>query len=244
VPDIAREQFLSIVAHQLRYPLVPLRNAAALLKLDSSDAPTIRRAAEIIERQASGMQRLIDDLVDLSHMQRGSLELRRQRTPLGELMERALESEGPFASERGLTLSVSLPALPVYLLMDVLRLSQALHQIIANATKYTDVHGHVDVRAQCEGAEVVITVSDTGIGIPAAELESIFGLFVQSVQGGRTEPGLGLGLYLARHLIEAHEGTVTAASAGPGHGSMFTIRLPCEVPTAAQAASTGDPSPA
>ncbi len=226
-PGIAHDQFIAIIAHELRYPLVPIRNAAALLKRDLTDAEAIRRAADIIERQVSGMHRLIGDLVDVSSMQMGTLELRRVRAPLNELMERAVESAGPFASERGHTLSMSVAPGPIYLDMDVLRLVQALHQVITNATKYTDRHGHIVVRAQREGAEVVITVSDTGIGIPDGELESIFGLFVHSGQAG-VEQGLGLGLYLARYLIEAHQGTVVAASAGPHLGSVFTIRLPCE----------------
>lgn len=202
-----QDQFIAIIAHELRHPLVPIRNAAALLKHESADAATIRRAADIIERQASGMNRLI-----------------------GELMERAVESAKPFASERGHTLSVSVTPAPTYLHMDVLRLVQSLHQIITNATRYTERCGHIHVRAKREGAEVVVTVSDTGIGIPVDDLETIFGLFVHAAHGARIEQGLGLGLYLARYLIEAHEGTVMAASAGLGRGSVFTIRLPCESP--------------
>lgn len=225
-----QDQFIAIIAHELRHPLVPIRNAAALLKHESADAATIRRAADIIERQASGMNRLIGDLVDVSRMQSGALELRRARAPLGELMERAVESAKPFASERGHTLSVSVTPVPTYLHMDVLRLVQSLHQIITNATRYTERRGHIHVRAKREGAEVVVTVSDTGIGIPVDDLETIFGLFVHAAHGARIEQGLGLGLYLARYLIEAHEGTVVAASAGLGRGSVFTIRLPCEAP--------------
>jgi signal transduction histidine kinase len=240
VSDGAHAQFISIVAHELRNPLLPIRNAAALLKHEAPDSATVRRAAEIIERQASAMHRLIGDLVDVSRMQLGAMEMRRARAPLSELMERAIESAGPVAADRGHTLSASVSAQPIYLDMDVLRLAQALHNIICNASKYTDEHGFIHVRARCEGDHVVIVVSDNGIGIPKEELESIFGLFVQSVRGARAEPGLGLGLYLARHFIEAHDGTVTAASAGPGQGSVFTTRLPCEVSDGERA---GDPFP-
>lgn len=229
--DGSHEQIIAIVAHELSHPLVPIRNAAALLKRDALDAATVRRAAEIIERQANGMHRLIGDLVDVSRLQLGAIELRQVRAPLSELIDCALESAGPFADERGHTLAVSVPPDPIYLHMDVLRLCQALHNIIANATKYTDEHGVIHVQARRVGAQVVISVSDTGIGIPRAELEAIFGLFVRSGQSGRNEQGLGIGLYLARYLIEAHAGTITAASAGAGRGSEFTIKLPCELPT-------------
>ena len=224
----AHKQLIAIVAHELRNPLMPIRNAAALLKQNAPDADTVRRAAEIIERQANAMHRLIGDLLDVSRTQLGAMELIRVRAPLSELMERAIESAGPASEERGHTLLVSVSPQPIYLNMDVLRLCQALCNIIGNASKYTDEHGYVHVRAQGHGAEVTIVVSDNGIGIPAAELETIFGLFVQAGQGKRVEPGLGLGLYLARQFVEAHGGSVTAASDGPGRGSVFTIRLPCE----------------
>jgi signal transduction histidine kinase len=224
------EQFLAIVAHELRYPLVPIRNAAALLKQDSLDATTIRRVAEIIERQTNGMHRLIGDLLDVSRMQLGAIELHRARASLSAIVECAIETVSPIASERGHSLSVSVSYEPIYLVADLPRLARALHNIIGNASKYTDKHGSIHIRAERQGNEAVITVSDTGGGIPAADLERIFGLFVQSGQQERIEAGLGLGLYLARHLIEAHQGTVTAASDGVGRGSLFTVRLPCEPP--------------
>jgi signal transduction histidine kinase len=236
----SNEQIISLVAHELRFPLVPIRNAAALLRHKSPDAPTVRRAAAIIERQANAMSRLIGDLADVSRLQLGALQLHLARAPLIELIDCAVESIGPFANERGHVLSVSVSLEPVYLNMDVLRLCQALHHIIANAILYTDEHGHVHVRAQREGAQAVIVVSDTGIGISEDQLEAIFGLFVHSAQAGRIEPGLGLGLYLARHLIEAHGGAVTATSAGRGRGSEFTIRLPCEMPVTPRFSPTGE----
>jgi signal transduction histidine kinase len=245
----AHEKLLAIVAHELRNPLMPIRNAAALLRQDAPDADTVRRAADIIERQASAMHRLIGDLLDVSRTQLGVLEMLRVRAPLSELIDRAIESAGPAAEERGHTLLVSVSPQPIYLNMDVLRLCQALCNIIGNASKYSDEHGNVHVRAQRAGAEVTIVVSDNGIGIPAAELEAIFGLFVQAGQGKRVEPGLGLGLYLARQFVEAHGGTVTAASDGPARGSVFTIRLPCEESAMrplelVDSERAGDPTPA
>ena len=222
------DELIAIVAHELRYPLVPMRRAAALLLHDTVDAATLHRVAEIVERQVSTMNRLIGDLVDAARMQQGVVELRRERAALADLLECAAESAAPLIHERGHTFTVSAPAETVYLNMDVLRLTQALLNIIANATKYTDRHGEIVMSACREGDHAVIIVSDTGIGIPPHDLEAIFGLFAKSSQELRIEPGLGIGLFLARHLVEAHGGTVTASSAGSGRGSEFTVRLPCE----------------
>ena len=226
--DTDQSQLIEIVAHELRYPLVPIRNAAALLQRGLVDVTTIRRSADIIERQVKGMNRLIGDLVDVSRMQRGTLEIRRERTPLSMLLECVIESAQPLTNERRHTLTTDVCSDPVYLDMDLLRLSQALLNIIANASKYTEGKGNIHVRAHREGTHALVVVSDEGIGIAESELESIFGMFARSAQGTRGEPGLGIGLYLARHFIEAHGGTVTASSAGIGRGSEFTIRLPCE----------------
>jgi signal transduction histidine kinase len=232
VTGVYNAQLVSMVGHELRHPLVPIRNAAALLGNTPDDPAAVRRAAEIIEREAVNLDRLIGDLVDVSRMQSGALELRCRRAPLSELMARAIESAELFARDHGHQVSVSVSPEPIYLHMDVLRLGQALHNIIANACQYTGKHGFIHVRAQRNGTKVSIVVSDTGNGIPAGQLESIFGLFAQAGQGGRIQAGLGLGLYLARCFVEAHGGTVTAASAGENRGSEFTIGLPCEPSTA------------
>lgn len=249
--DAGRDQrrLVAIVAHELRYPLVPIRNAAALLQHDVVDVATIRRSADIIERQVIGMNRLIGDLVDVSRMQRGTMEIRRERVALSTLVECVIESAQPLANERGHVLTISVCSEPVHLNVDLLRLSQALLNIIANATKYSAGNADLRVRAYREDAQAVIVVSDDGIGIAQAELESIFEMFVRSAQGTREEPGLGIGLYLARHFIEAHGGTVTATSAGIGRGSEFTIRLPCEAratrrPAGGRDGPRADPIPA
>lgn len=234
--DVDHGQLIAVVAHELRYPLVPIRNAAALLKQNATDSATIHRAAGIIERQVNGMNRLIGDLVDVSRTQRGVMEIRRARASLSELLEITAESAGPLVRERGHSLSVNAPREAIYLPIDVMRVSQALLNIIANATQYTDRHGLISVLAYREEAQAVIVVTDTGCGIPPRDLEAIFGLFTKSSQGMRVEQGLGIGLYLARYFIEAHGGTVAAASAGPGRGSEFTLRLPCEMATAESAA--------
>jgi signal transduction histidine kinase len=243
----ANEQFIANVEHQLRYSLVPIRNAAALLKRETPDPAMIRRVADIIERQANGMHRLIGDLVDASRIEAGTLTLHPARAQVSRLLELAMESNGVFANERGHTLSMSVAPTPMFVQVDVARLTQALHHIIANACKYTDNHGHIFIRAQQDGRFAVIAVSDTGEGILPAELETIFGLFMQGGHGRPAESGLGLGLYLARRLIEAHGGTVIAESAGAGRGSVFTIKLPCEAANGpmferADAVKANDPS--
>ena len=250
----AQAQLVAILANELCQPLAPIRDAAAMLRQDTIDERTLRHASEVIERRAGDMHRLIGDLLDISRMQAGTMEIRVEPTLLTDLVERAVESARLLVRERRRSLHVSICTDPVYLCIDVLRLSQALHNIIANASKFTDRDGQIHVSARCDESTVVIEVRDTGIGIPAQELETIFDLFWRCEQRERLEPGLGLGLYLARYLVEAHGGTITAASEGCGCGSLFTLRLPCGCstpipegpldPGSAAPEREGDPSPA
>jgi len=248
LPDFANEQLIAAVAHELRNPLMPIRNAAALLRHEPPDSVTIHRMVEVIERQVGEMHRLIGDLLDVSHIRQGPLILRRDVRPLSRLIELALKTGDGFVNDLGHTVAVSVSPETIYLRMDVARLCQAMRIILANAIKYTDRHGHIHVRAHREGGDAVILVSDTGVGIPSDDLERIFGLFAKSTQGGRVEPGLGIGLYLARQLVEAHGGTLTAGSPGVGLGAEFTIRMPCMLPTngtfAGDAEASVDLSPA
>ena len=239
VPDGTHLQFVAIVANELRHPLVPIRNAAALLREESLDAATIARAAQIIEDQVSGMNRLIADLIDFARMRTDAVELQLARALLSELLERVLASGALVASERGHGLSVSVSPDPVYLNVDVVRIAQALHNIIGNASKFAGTHDPIHIHARREGGQAVIVVSNLKLGVAAAEIDMIFDL----------EPGLGLGLYLARYLVEAHAGTLSAVVAGADQGSEFTVRLPCEAPMpqpndSADAAPAGDPIPA
>ena len=236
--DGAQAQMIAIVAHELRHPLVPIRNAAALLKGAPPDPDAIRHAAEIIERESNRMNRLIGDLADVSRMQLLALEMCPARTLLASFLEDAIEAAREHAEERGLILTLSVSPLPVYLQVDELRLSQALHHLVTNACKFTDRHGHIQVRAHREGQKAVIVVSDSGAGIHPSKLETIFGLFARAGGSPSRDTGLGLGLYLARHFVEAHGGTLKATSAGANRGSEFTIKLPCE------SASTTDVPPA
>ena len=240
VSGVYNAELIAMVAHELRQPLLPIRHAAALLGNAVPDPATMRRAAEIIEREADNMNRLIGDLVDVSRMQAGALQLRCKRAPLSELMERAIESAGLLASDHGHRLSVSVPPEPIYLQMDVLRLCEALHNLIANACQHANKHGHIHVRAQRNGARVCIVVSPTGNGIPDAQREPAIDQIAHAGRGSRVQAGLGL--YLARCFVEAHGGTVTAASAGENRGGEFTIGLPCEGSTAIVPAAAGEPA--
>jgi signal transduction histidine kinase len=240
VSGVYNAELIAMVAHELRQPLLPIRHAAALLGNAVPDPATMRRAAEIIEREADNMNRLIGDLVDVSRMQSGALELRCKRAPLSELMERAIDSAGLLASDHGHRLSVSVPPEPIYLQMDVLRLCEALHNVIANACQYVNRHGHIHVRAQRKGARVSIVVSSKGNGMPDAQLAPAIGQFAQAGRGSRIQAGLGL--YLARCFVEAHDGTVTAVGASENCGGEFTIGLPCEVSTATVPAAAGEPA--
>jgi len=235
--DGVHERLVAVFANELRHPLAPIRDAAAKIRQEAVDAETLRHAADIIERQAGDMHRLIGDLLDVSRMQVGALDLRVKPALLTELVEHALEFAAPLARERGHTLHVVVPAHPVHLNIDVLRMSQALHNIIVNASKFTEREGHIHVLGRLEDETVVIEVRDTGMGIPAAEIETIFNLFWRCERQESCEPGLGLGLYLSRFLIEAHGGTVSAASEGAGCGSVFTVRLPGEWSLPLQASS-------
>ncbi|MEO8018053.1 MAG: HAMP domain-containing sensor histidine kinase [Pseudomonadota bacterium] len=227
----AQSHLIAIVAHELRNPLVPLRNVAAMLKHAPLDAITQRRAADIIDRQVIGMIRLIDDLVDVSKLRCGSLELLPVPVTLAEIVERCVEMVGTYVSAHGHKLVVEVSTAPVHLTADAMRICQALQNLVANAAKYTNKGGRIRIRAYAEDREAVIVVTDNGIGMSAEQLKTIFDMFAQVGQSGtvRSEGGLGIGLFLTRYLVEAHKGAVTVTSAGPGNGSEFTVRLPCGV---------------
>jgi len=229
VDSAASNQLIAIVAHELRGPLVPIRNIAALLKRGSLDALAQRRAAELLERQVGGMIRLLEDLVDVSQLRSGNLEIQLAPVLLGELIERCVEIVGSYVSERGHRLIVDVMPGRVSLLADSMRICQALQNLITNAAKYSNRGGEVRIRAHREGDFAVIVVSDQGIGLSVEQLKTLFDMFAQVGQAGsrRSEGGLGIGLFLTRNLVEAHGGSVAATSAGPGLGSEFTVRLPC-----------------
>ena len=224
----SKDEFIATIAHELRNPMGPIRNTSTLLLRGSSDPALVKRAAEIIERQSSVVVRLINDLLDISRMRRGSLELHRSRVNLADVLRAALESSLLFTQGCTHQLKIDLAEEPIYVEGDAIRLTQVLGNLLDNAAKYTDADGQVSVRLALEGTHAVIAISDSGIGISANEIDSIFEMFAQAGQTGRSRShgGLGIGLHLARKLVEAHNGVLTAASPGPGKGSTFSVKLP------------------
>jgi PAS domain S-box-containing protein len=223
-----KDQFLAMLAHELRNPLAPIRNAVELMRqvetLDSSFQPS----REMVERQVKHLARLVDDLLDVSRITQGSIRLRKEVVDLGAVTQRAVEGTRPLIESRAHLLSVQLPAEPVRLEADPTRLEQLISNLLDNAAKYTMPGGHIWVTALREGDEAVVRVRDTGIGVPPDVLDRVFEPFVQQTEGSlaRTDGGLGVGLTLVRSLVEMHGGRVEAASPGLGQGSEFVVRLP------------------
>ena len=228
-PKLERSQFLALVAHELRNPLLPILNAAALLRRRPADAALVQASAAMITRQAQVMSRLIDDLLSAAGIQTGQFSLQRCQVSMSEVIRQCIETVGPFVAESGHRLIVDVSADPMEMEADAARLCQAVQNLIVNAAKYSDRGAEISISAARQDGEAVVRISDTGIGIDAGELDSIFGMYSQAGQGqsARSHGGLGLGLYLARALIEAHGGSLTATSGGRGHGSEFTLRVPC-----------------
>jgi len=227
---LGKNGFVSILAHELRSQLAPVKTIAELLKIAAVDSATARRMADVVDRQVNGMARLIDDLLDAASLENGSVKLQRSAATLSGIVDRALEIAGPVVAARGHKLVVHMPPEPILLEADAVWLSQALQNVIGNAAKYTNPGGLIRIVCVREEDKAVITVRDTGIGIARAQLDSIFDLYFRAghAEAQRSVKGLGIGLYVARALIEAHGGTIRAASPGPDCGSELTIRLPCE----------------
>jgi signal transduction histidine kinase len=225
--DRHKDEFLAMLAHELRNPLAPIRNAVELMHRKSINDPQLVWSRDVIERQLAHMTRLVDDLLDVSRITRGKINLNKEVIEIGALIARTVETVQPLIEERGHELSVQLPTGTLMVLGDPTRLSQALGNVLGNAAKYTERGGHITLSATELESEVEIRVTDNGIGIPADLLPTIFNLFTQLDRtSGPTPGGLGIGLALVQRLIEMHGGSVTAHSDGPGRGSEFVIRLP------------------
>lgn len=224
--DRKKDDFLALLAHELRNPLAPIRNGLQVMRIAEGDATTVAQAREMMDRQLSHMVRLIDDLLDVSRITRNKMELRRSRVALAEVVSSAVEAAGPVIQEHAHELTVALPSEPVVLDADLTRLAQILSNLLTNSAKYTPRGGKIWLKAERSGVEAVISVQDTGIGIPAQALPKIFDMFSQvdrSVE--RSTGGLGIGLALVKGLVEMHGGTVSAESS-EGQGSTFTVRFP------------------
>lgn len=225
--DRQKNEFLAMLAHELRNPLGPMRNALYLMKMTGSDAAVIEQAHGIMERQLQQLVRLVDDLLDISRIERGKIELRRERIDLADAVRRAVETSRPMIEAREHVLELSLPAHPVPVMGDVVRLAQAISNLLNNAAKYSTAPGRIAVRLAREGEDALVVVRDEGEGIAPELLPHVFELFVQGDRTlARSQGGLGIGLTLVRRLVEMHEGEVSATSAGKGSGSEFRIRLP------------------
>ncbi|MDP2818564.1 MAG: response regulator [Polaromonas sp.] len=222
-----KDEFLATLAHELRNPLAPVRNAVQLLRLNGLATPELQWSAEVIDRQIQAMSRLIDDLMDVSRINQGKIELRHDWVTTEDVLRDAVESSRPLIDECGHQLVLTLPAEKLSLHADRTRLTQAFMNLLNNAAKYMDRSGCIEVNAQRDGADVVVTVKDTGIGIPADRLQSVFELFSQvETTLSRSRGGLGIGLSLTQRLVEMHGGRVLARSEGTGLGSEFEVRLP------------------
>jgi CheY-like chemotaxis protein len=216
-----------MLAHELRSPLAPIRNAVQVLRALGPREPTLDRMREIIERQSAQLARLVDDLLDVSRVTQGKIVLKPEPLDLGQILYQALETSRPLLDAHGHHITLQLPPPGTLLVLgDGTRLVQAIGNLLNNAAKFTDDGGHIALSGTVVGDQVVVSVRDDGIGIPAELLPHVFDLFTQSASTlERAEGGLGIGLALARSLVTMHGGSIEVASA-PGHGSTFTVRLP------------------
>jgi PAS domain S-box-containing protein len=225
--DRRKDEFLATLAHELRNPLAPIRSAIKVLHLRGADNAEARWGREVIERQVRHLTRLIDDLLEISRITRNELELRKRCVELSEVINGAIEASRPLIEASGHELTVALPAEPVYLDGDLVRLAQVFLNLLNNAAKYTERGGRIWLTAQRDGDTVIVTVKDTGMGIAAEKLPHLFQMFYQVDRTlERSQGGLGIGLSLVRRLVEFHDGTVQARSAGVGTGSEFIVTLP------------------
>jgi signal transduction histidine kinase len=225
--DRHKDEFLAMLAHELRNPLAPIRNALQILRLSDGDGEAVNAATDMMERQVGQMVRLVDDLLDVSRISRGKIELRRERVELAAVINDAVEATRSLANCMGHELAVSLPSQSVSLYADPTRLAQLIGNLLNNACKFTAKGGRIWLRADVEADNVVLRVKDTGIGIAADQLPRIFDMFTQvDTSLERSQSGLGIGLTLVKNLVEMHGGSVEAHSAGVGQGSEFVVRLP------------------
>jgi signal transduction histidine kinase/CheY-like chemotaxis protein len=225
--DARKDEFLALLAHELRNPLGPIRHAVKILRARTPSPEELQWATNIIDRQTEHMTRLVEDLLDVSRITRGTIELRRERVDVSSILKAAMEASSAAIERSRHKLTVSQPPEPLYVDGDLTRLTQVLTNLLDNAAKYTDSGGQIWLSAEREGDDAVIRVKDSGIGIAAEALPTIFEMFSQ----GRTSPdraqgGLGVGLSLVDRLVKLHGGSVSAYSAGLDKGSQFTIRLP------------------
>ncbi len=225
--DRRKDEFLATLSHELRNPLAPVANAVQIMKVRAPADPQLAWAREVIERQLRQMSRLLDDLLDLGRITSGKIELRKARVPLARILESAIETSRPLIDAGRHELELSLPGEPLLLDADALRLGQVFANLLNNAAKYTPDRGRIRVQARRDGESVAVSVSDNGMGLEPHMLREAFEMFVQGTPAReRGAGGLGIGLSLAKALVEQHGGSIEAKSDGPGRGAEFRVRLP------------------
>jgi PAS domain S-box-containing protein len=220
-------EFLAMLAHELRNPLAPIRNALGIMAVSRETSPQIAWCREVIERQTNHLTRLVDDLLDMSRITRGKMQINGVPMDLNSAVERAVEAARPVVDQRRHRIEVRLPPEASPVTGDITRLTQVFLNLINNAAKYTPEGGRIEIEVRCELEDCFVRVTDNGLGIPPDLLERVFDLFAQGERTlDRSEGGLGIGLTLAKRIVLLHGGTITAESEGPGKGSTFTVRLP------------------
>jgi PAS domain S-box-containing protein len=225
--DRAKDEFLATLAHELRNPLAPLRNSLSLLEMAAPGDARTAPIRQMMERQVNHLVRLVDDLLEMSRVSRGTFALRKERVDVATVVRNAVETSEPLIRAAGHRLEIALPDEPLWLEGDPVRLAQILANLLNNAAIYTDDGGRISVRASRDGDSAIIAVRDNGVGIAPEALPRMFLMFSRGARSSaRAQGGLGIGLALARRLAEMHGGTLDAQSAGPGQGSEFTVRLP------------------
>ncbi len=228
--DQRKNEFLATLAHELRNPLAPLRNGLELMRIAGAGPQTAQKAREMMERQLAQMVRLVDDLLDVSRVSRGKIELRRADIELATVLRNALETSQPLMAERGHELVARIPGEPVVVHGDLTRLSQVFWNLLNNAAKYTERGGRIELAVVPGEGEVAVAVRDNGIGIPPDMQARVFDIFTQVDRSlEKAQGGLGIGLSIAKRLVEMHGGSIAVKSGGHGHGSEFTVRLPARI---------------
>ena len=243
--DANKSRFLAVLSHELRNPLAPLRTGLALLRMRSHGDAASAETNDMMERQIAQLARLIDDLLDVSRIDRGKLELRTQRLTIDSVLRMAIDTAKPNIDAQGHELLVRSAGKPLYVEGDLVRLAQVVSNLLNNAAKFTPPRGRIELSADAADSTVLVRVADNGIGIPRERLPEVFDMFVQLEPGSAAAGGLGLGLTLSRAIVRRHGGEIDVRSDGPGKGSEFTVRLPlAAAPPAVEMESSMPPAPA
>jgi signal transduction histidine kinase/ActR/RegA family two-component response regulator len=220
-------EFLAMLSHELRNPLAAVRNAISMMQIKEIEDPDLTWARDILDRQVTHITRLVDDLLEVSRVTSGSIRLQKQQVDMGTVIARAVEASRPLIDARGHRLELRVPERPMFVEGDMVRLTQVFMNLLNNAAKYTPEGGSIRLTADEDEGVLVVRVRDTGVGIPEDLLPRVFELFAQGERTlDRSDGGLGIGLTLARRLIEMHKGSLTASSEGAGKGSEFVVRIP------------------